>query len=99
MQGQQPGRSGPPPRLCLLPVRGGRVVVARVDAELVPARLVEVADRMVLARRESEEPVSGGIARDVALVHRGDRKLEGDVAVGVADGKKQNKSLETVFLC
>ena len=59
------------------------VVVARGDAERVPAVGVEVADGIVLERRESEEPVSGWIARDVALVDRRDGEFVRDVRVGV----------------
>src|SRR5574344_2427507 len=62
------------------------VVVARGDMQLVPAHLVEIADRIVLLRREAEEPVSGRIRRDVALVDGREGELEGDVPVGVADG-------------
>ena len=61
-----------------------RVVVPGVDAQLVPSRFVEITDGMVFPRGETEKPMPGRIARDMALVDGRNRKLNRDMPVGVA---------------
>ena len=62
------------------------IVVARLDAELVPARGIKVTDRVVFLGRKAEEPVPRRIARDMALIDCGYRKLHRDVTMGVSYG-------------